>query len=714
MEILLDMDVSFRKYHAFFFLLVLFFTFPLGANAAAQRVQTTQGNSAGYVNGDWTIQWSRNTRTGNTIICSVAYQSDSGGTVSGISDSQSNTYNLIATGFTGDNNTLKLFYAYNITGGAVPTITITNATQSIRAAAICREYSGLRRSNPLDTYTGQANSSGTSHTSGTSGAVTQNNELIVGALAGTLTGTCTAGSGYGNVASQSMHEFGLACLEDKDIFGGGAQEATFTTGGAMQSYALVAGFKEGAAISRPPNNLGLVGYWPMNEATSTIAGDFSGRGNHGTFPGGSANPSWASGKRGNALSFDGSADYVPVGVSGFPTENGNQTVSAWVYYSSAPGAAQNVFGRYGTDSGSGFGFHDLAGCSGSGYRMGTWTWGGVIFLCTATLPAIGVWHLMTYTWDGTTHRFYVDGVEADTDTTAPTTNTVTLATIGAWRAGGAPDEYFPGKIDEVRIYNRAITPTEVMNLYTSGAARLIASSKTLTQGTTLGPSNGLVGHWSFDGGDVTQQAIYDGSGNNNNGYLIGNATSSAVTIGKLGQAFRFDGSDDYVRIPHSTSLDITGSAITLAAWVKLDGGGDTEQQIVGKVQNDGTHTDPYFAYQLAASSVDASTFSLRCGLTISGGYSALLDGPYPINGWSHVACTYDGTNRRLYLNGVQVDSDSLSGNISSFTSTVRLGVNGVVDEALKGSLDDVRIYNRALSATEVKQLYRLGQAVIKQ
>ena len=106
---------------------------------------------------------------------------------------------------------------------------------------------------------------------------------------------------------------------------------------------------------------------------------------------------------------------------------------------------------------------------------------------------------------------------------------------------------FKGTIDEVRIYNRALSATEVAKLYGSGAVKTNASSANLDNGSSL--ERGLVGHWTFDGADVTT-VVADRSGQGNNGYFIGGATLSAKVIGKLGQALRFDGADDYLHRHH--------------------------------------------------------------------------------------------------------------------------------------------------------------------
>lgn len=75
----------------------------------------------------------------------------------------------------------------------------------------------------------------------------------------------------------------------------------------------------------------------------------------------------------------------------------------------------------------------------------------------------------------------------------------------------------------------------------------------------------------------------------------------------------------------------------------------------------------------------------------------------PLNAWTHLAATYDGTTQRLYVNGVQVASKSVNGSIKVSTGVLRFGGNGTWnDEWFAGLLDELRVYNRALSATEIQ------------
>ncbi len=182
-------------------------------------------------------------------------------------------------------------------------------------------------------------------------------------------------------------------------------------------------------------------------------------------------------------------------------------------------------------------------------------------------------------------------------------------------------------------------------------------------------------------------------GRENNGYVVGGvATSSMKTIGKLGQALQFNGSD-YVDIPDSASLNT--SLVTVTGWIK------PSKSLSGQ--------DVGFVGKWVASVVDGWFIELgRTGnqpRIYTAGTSAADWSPlayaFPINQWSFISFVYDGTKKYFYVNGTLIDSIASTGNISPTTKDITIGLsqgsNGV-SHYFPGSLDDVRIYNRALSA----------------
>ena len=93
-------------------------------------------------------------------------------------------------------------------------------------------------------------------------------------------------------------------------------------------------------------------------------------------------------------------------------------------------------------------------------RVGVWKYGGT-YLVSAVLPSSGAWCHYAYTFDGTTHRLYIDGTLRGSATTAPQTATPTKLEIGRWTGG---NEWLRGKLDDIRLYARALSPSEVTAL----------------------------------------------------------------------------------------------------------------------------------------------------------------------------------------------------------------------------------------------------------
>jgi hypothetical protein len=196
---------------------------------------------------------------------------------------------------------------------------------------------------------------------------------------------------------------------------------------------------------------------------------------------------------------------------------------------------------------------------------------------------------------------------------------------------------------------------------------------------------GLVGSYSFEEG--TGASVTDASGSGNAGTISGATRTSA---GKSGAALSFDGSNDIVTIPDASSLDLT-TGMTLEAWVKPTA--SNWRTALLKERPSG------LAYGLYA-----STDSNRPSAEISRPASAEARGTSALasNAWSHLAATYDGTTLRLFVNGNQVSSKAAAGSIVASSGALRIGGNKVWGEYFKGLIDEVRVYNRALSAAEIQ------------
>jgi chitodextrinase len=202
------------------------------------------------------------------------------------------------------------------------------------------------------------------------------------------------------------------------------------------------------------------------------------------------------------------------------------------------------------------------------------------------------------------------------------------------------------------------------------------------------PNQGLVAAYSFEEGSSTSLAI-DRSNTGNTGLIAG---PSSVP-GKFGKALSFDGYTDSVNIADSASLHLT-SGMTLEAWVNPNVAlGSTWRTVIFKEQPKATSYSLYAGNGNGRPTGQAYT---------TGEYNAAGASSLPLNTWSHLAVTYDGTTLRLYVNGTLVTSTAVSGNITTTNGLLRLGGNSIWSEWFSGVMDEVRIYNRALSSTEIQ------------
>jgi hypothetical protein len=201
--------------------------------------------------------------------------------------------------------------------------------------------------------------------------------------------------------------------------------------------------------------------------------------------------------------------------------------------------------------------------------------------------------------------------------------------------------------------------------------------------------SGLVAAYGFDEGAGT--SLVDSSGHGQNGTISG-ATWSAS--GKNGSALSFDGVNDWVTITDSDDLDLT-TGMTLEAWVRPMAANNWETVIL-KERMGGL---AYALYGGSPSGPPAS-YVTRSGTSDDVG----ADGTFslPLNAWSHLAATYDGATIRLYVDGSLVSSTPAAGSILQSSNPLRIGGNAVWGEYFAGLIDEVRIYDRALTQTQIQ------------
>jgi hypothetical protein len=251
---------------------------------------------------------------------------------------------------------------------------------------------------------------------------------------------------------------------------------------------------------------------------------------------------------------------------------------------------------------------------------------------------------------------------------------------------GAPDTVAP----YVVVWNTAASPTG-SGYQVQATARDAAANTTTSIPVTVTIANaaptGLVAAYGFN--ETTGTAAADASGNNRTGTVSGAAWNPA---GRFGGALNFDGVNDRVNIPDAAVFDLT-TGMTLSAWVRptaLTGW----RTVIMKEAPGGL---AYALYAHDNAPYPATTISF-------GGADQTTPGTAPLttNTWTHLAVTYNGTTLRLFVNGSEVAARTVSGSIRTTNSALRIGGNAVWGEYFQGLLDNVRIYNRALTVSEIQ------------
>ena len=215
----------------------------------------------------------------------------------------------------------------------------------------------------------------------------------------------------------------------------------------------------------------------------------------------------------------------------------------------------------------------------------------------------------------------------------------------------------------------------------------------------------IIGYWTMDSVDISGTTIFDKSGNNNWGIIHGNP---GIVPGKIHEALSFDGVDDYVLVPHSSELNITNK-ITISAWIKPDalptsGGTYT---IVQKGYVNPPGTEPY----VLRLDNDAGIQQVHFG-TYDGSTEIQIEWnhDYSTDTWYHVVVRFDGSTYKIFSNGIEKASLSDPTTFSTSTEPLTIGASTFpsIDRLFNGTIDEVRIYNYALSPEEVSELYLSG------
>ncbi len=457
--------------------------------------------------------------------------------------------------------------------------------------------------------------------------------------------------------------------------------------------------------AREPLKLGEVGHWTFDgkDMVSGLLKDVSGNGNNGNFAGIASSTFFIPGKIGQGVHFDGVNDGINLG-SGSSVDDiqlqggGGMTVAFWIKPDS--NTTSTIIGK-GSDANN----------------SGTW----IVSKNSATTPARitfkkegatdssknynsqvsnGVWTHIVITWNGsmtfsTSVLLYNNGIlvvqPSATDGATPNSDAAFNLNIGS--TNGLSD-FCDCSLDDVHIYNHVLTSAEIQQLYNQSAGKFNASVKEFAK-------TGLAGYWTFDGKDMPNGRASDMSGNGNTGYLVSTATSTVYVPGKIGQGLNFDGINDSIDAGSNSSLNPT-TGITLSAWVY------PTASVEGGIISNGVAFGTNKGYNLFIEN-DGKIYC-DIGITSTANRNNVVS--YALNKWNHIVCTYDAVSGivTVYKDSVSTSAAQTAGNIGNSGFSTSIGrMTGAGSTFFPGKIDDVRIYSRAFTASEVSKLYNFGK-----
>ncbi|MFX0171959.1 MAG: DUF2341 domain-containing protein [Candidatus Hodarchaeota archaeon] len=213
--------------------------------------------------------------------------------------------------------------------------------------------------------------------------------------------------------------------------------------------------------------------------------------------------------------------------------------------------------------------------------------------------------------------------------------------------------------------------------------------------------------WHLNENPAEETTVFDSINNNNEGTLYGSMINANQKEGQLGHSIDLDGFDDYILVPHSTSLDLTGSQITLEGWVYLPYTPVPDDSAV-MIKGDDSN---YPSYMMGLDGLPSNPALLNQRLTTTGGYDRTDNGQIYPGIWTYLTVVYDGTlliNPRFfgYVNGVEVNAKYISGTIIHADADLYIGRRGATDTRMYiGGLDELRVSDNARSVGYITTSY---------
>jgi RHS repeat-associated protein len=405
----------------------------------------------------------------------------------------------------------------------------------------------------------------------------------------------------------------------------------------------------------------------------------------------------------NALLFDGVDDYATVpddpqlefGQNDFTvavwvkkisqTTHGNTAVGNWKGGGASPGQNEWILTT-------------AAGSNGTGEAVFSIESGSTIYKVEASSNiGFGNWAHIVGVRRGEYLEIYLDGVLSGSKYVGNITmNNMNRDMLIDGMYGNSQMLLSNSVIDDIRIYNRALSDGEVYGLYALGGC-----TNSMTAGSGDVPADF---RWTFDGGSLTEE---NGTGLN---VTLFNGVSVATGRCNQGDGLYFDGADDYATIPDDPQLDFEGDDFSIAVWAKKVSATTFGNAVVGNWRSGAAQGDNEWNLGIGSGTngTGPSAFSIESGTTR---YSAWSTSGITLGEWVHVVGVRNGDYLEIYMNGV-LEGTTFIGNVSVNNLNRDLIIASIYGASTQRYtdvvIDDIRMYNRALSSGEVYTLYVLG------
>ncbi len=435
-----------------------------------------------------------------------------------------------------------------------------------------------------------------------------------------------------------------------------------------------------------PTN-GLVGYWPFNGNPN----DESGNGNNGTVSGAILTTD-RFGNNNGAYYFDGLTSYISGDGVNLPQGDSSRTVSLWVKTS----------GGFDANTGGNTGVVFNYGTLEYKQRFGVLLDDNSLnnYLCTQNndYPTFNPvsnnsWTNIVWVYSNTNLYLYINGSLTTTSTILNINTTAQNFMFGNTVLNSLGQyEKYKGAIDDVVIWNRALTQQEITNIYNSSLPQTACLPANV-------PTTGLVGYWPFCGN------ANDESGNGNNGTNNG-ATLTADRFGNSNSAYNFNGISNKIEVDDNAQFQFTTFSVSL--WVNANSG----FSLVNKSDWSNGSLEA-FNIGLGANLLNSS-IKMNSNCLAGVGWNNITTNTGSLyNNWKHIVVVFDGLNVRHFINGVLVNSQPLVGLMDTcFGGKLKFGAwwqNS--PDYLNGKLDDIGIWNRALTQEEITNLFNINQCI---